>query len=359
MFLSLTSAEWGPLKLKMLFRATCQVPGLTEGQRGRGAGGQAEDRDGELSPGREQGAQLWVLHGPSALSGLQAGHHPVGDSISHSPPGCPQGHCSLSGGTWRGESPHWGHRLTIQQQPPPAAPAPRPCGGTGKWGKHVCLWQVLYECLSNKHNYINAQLRPFSSLFLPGKHPRLQTQNDFLFGEHIKLFQTSRPLHRPFLPPGLRASSSHPEMSLLCEASGLPWHLTQPCPRPLQKENSWAGPQPPSLGQWEDSLVPTWPLRGEGRWAGTYSPSHVVPAHLSFTWIWISSESSLARPCSCPAVGSSALTTTLSPVLPFTRPCTVMAKLYWDGSRSDACERHQTCFQGDPQGPRAPTRSPR
>lgn len=59
MLLSLTSAEWGPLKLKMLFRATCQVPGLTEGPRGRGAGGQAEaDRDRELSPGREQDARL-------------------------------------------------------------------------------------------------------------------------------------------------------------------------------------------------------------------------------------------------------------------------------------------------------------
>lgn len=44
---SLTSAEWGPLKLKMLFRATWQEPGVTEGLRGKGPGGQAEaDGDG-------------------------------------------------------------------------------------------------------------------------------------------------------------------------------------------------------------------------------------------------------------------------------------------------------------------------
>lgn len=40
-----------------------------------------------------------------------------------------------------------------------------------------------------------------------------------------------------------------------------------------------------------------------------------------------------------------ALTTTRSPVRPFARPCTVMAKLCCDGSRSDAWDRHQTRHQ--------------
>lgn len=83
----------------------------------------------------------------------------------------------------------------------------------------------------------------------------------------------------------------------------------------------------------------------------------MVLAHLAFTWIWISSESSLARPCSCPALGSRALTTTRSPVRPFTRPCTVMAKLCCDGSRSDAWDRHQIRFQGEPWRPRTPRRA--
>jgi hypothetical protein len=54
-------------------------------------------------------------------------------------------------------------------------------------------------------------------------------------------------------------------------------------------------------------------------------------------------------------VVSSALTTTLSLVRPFSRPCTFMAKLYCDGSWIDAWERHQTCFQG--MGPSTPRRA--
>lgn len=100
--------------------------------------------------------------------------------------------------------------------------------------------------------------------------------------------------------------------------------------------------------------MPSWPLRTRALGWHLLSLSHVLPAHLDFTWIWISSESSLARPCSCPAVGSRALTTTLSPVRPLTRPCTVMAKLYCDGSWSDAWDRHQICFQGKPWSPSTP-----
>ena len=40
------------------------------------------------------------------------------------------------------------------------------------------------------------------------------------------------------------------------------------------------------------------------------------------------------------------MTTTLSPVRPFARPSTFMAKLYCDGSRSDACNRHGTSRGG-------------
>lgn len=102
-----------------------------------------------------------------------------------------------------------------------------------------------------------------------------------------------------------------------------------------------------------------WALMAPGRGRATglalAFPLTVASACLPFTWIWISSVSSLARPCSCPAVGSRAFTTTLSPVRPFTRPCTFMAKLYCDGSRREAWDRHQTHSQGGPGAPVTPT----
>ena len=146
-------------------------------------------------------------------------------------------------------------------------------------------------------------------------------------------------------------------MSLLCETLGqcisrLPQHLTHPQSQTFQT---------PELlrGRAVEILICACMAPERSRVLGWHllCLSHVVLAHLFFTWIWISSESSSARPCSCPALGSRALTTTLSPVRPFTRPCTVMAKLYCDGSRSDAWDRHQICFQGEPWGPRTPKRA--
>lgn len=116
----------GPLKLKMLFRTTCQSLGLTQGPREAGeAGGQAgeiDGRGGELSPGLEE--DCWAL-GPKKIvcplgavsrppPSLRLDFHLPTDG-SHGLPGCPKGPPPTS---WDldGTLPPWGHRFIVKQQ---------------------------------------------------------------------------------------------------------------------------------------------------------------------------------------------------------------------------------------------------
>lgn len=59
----------------------------------------------------------------------------------------------------------------------------------------------------------------------------------------------------------------------------------------------------------------------------------------SFTWIWISSESSCWFPTSCPALWSVTLSTTLSPVRPLVLAVTLIPKLCSDWSSTLAWGR--------------------
>ena len=161
--------------------------------------------------------------------------------------------------------------------------------------------------------------------------------------------------HRPSPPPA-PARPSQPQTPPLHEAHGhpspgLPQHLRAPAQAPPASPQLPAGRAPPRAGLRPPILHVCPHAPGEQRPGLASAPLlTAAPAHPTLTWIWTSSESSLARPSSCPAVGSRALTTTLSPVRPFARPSTFMAKLYWDGSRSEACDRHRAeC----PRGPQA------
>lgn len=148
----------------------------------------------------------------------------------------------------------------------------------------------------------------------------------------------------PFLPPGLPATCPHPDGLGQPQlwAPTAPYMLLTPAGREVIRCRGGSGADGGLNG----------PGSGGG---GDCFPSNGGFCPLPFTWIWISSVSSLARPSSCPAVGSRALTTTLSPVRPFTRPCTFMAKLYCAGSRSEAWDRHQTRSQGGAGAPVPPT----
>lgn len=120
-------------------------------------------------------------------------------------------------------------------------------------------------------------------------------------------------------------------------------------------------PQPPALGsgRTEVALSPQSRAMGGLRWAhvapgrrrlqgGTYSPSYggfCTPVlYLDLDLI----RELSVRPRSCPAMGSRALTATLSLVWPFTRPCMFMAKSHCDESRSDAWDRG-TFFRESPR----------